>query len=79
MKLRVIRRYCLCCLQFFTDVAGQVFIRRQVDRVAIGIDLYGVTEDNAGQIVDDGFSGFPGQLGHIPQVNVSLLGETERQ
>ena len=79
LKLRVICRYCLCRLQFFTDIARQVFIRREVDRVAIGIGLYGVTEDNAGQIVDDAFGGFPGQLGHIPQVNVSLLGETERK
>ena len=79
LKLRVICRYCLCRLQLLADVAGQVFIRGQVDRIAIGIDLYGVTEDNAGQIVDDGFGGFPGQLGHIPQVNVSLFGETERQ
>ena len=79
LKLRVICRYCLCRLQLLADVAGQVFIRRQVDRIAIGIDLYGVTEDNACKIVDDTFCGFPGQLGHIPQVNVSLLGETERQ
>ena len=79
LKLRIIRCHRFCCLQFFTDVPGQVFIRRQVDRVAIGIDLYGVTEDNAGKIIDDGFCGFSGQLGHIPQVNVSLLGETERQ
>ena len=79
MKLRVICRYCLCRLQLLADIAGQVFIRRQVDRIAIGIDLYGVTEDNAGQIVDDAFGGFPGQLGHILQVNMALLGETECQ
>ena len=79
LKLRIIRCHRFCCLQFFTDVPGQVFIRRQVDRIAIGIDLYGVTEDNAGQIVDDAFGGFPGQLGHILQVNMALLGETERQ
>ena len=53
LKLRIIRCHRFCCLQLLADVAGQVFIRRQVDRVAIGIDLYGVTEDNAGQIVDD--------------------------
>ena len=79
MKLRVICRYCLCRLQLLADVTGQIFIRRQVDRIAIGIDLYGVTEDNAGQIVDDAFGGFPGQLGHIFQVNMALLGETECQ
>ena len=60
--------------QLLPHIAGQVFIRRRILRLGAGD-----SEDDAGQLLNDVLLAFPGQLGHIAEVNPGALPDGHRQ
>ena len=59
--------------KFFTDIAGEVFIR------CLPFTLHRVKEDNAGQLFDQLFLTFPGELRHIVHIHAGFFRDGQRQ
>ena len=60
--------------QLLPHIAGQVFVCRHILRLGAGD-----SEDDAGQLMNDVLLAFPGQLGHIAEVNPGALSDGHRQ